>query len=86
MLRTEHYLTYNYLTCMGSDCDYPIKLNSTLLLRNLPWDAIRMTAAGVLSTKTGKRVCSTRGTGEAAAEVTWHLLRILSRSRLSTPV
>ena len=43
MLRTEHYLTYNYLTYMGSDCDYPIKLNSTLLLRNLPWDAIRMT-------------------------------------------
>ena len=43
--------------------------HNRLLLRNLAWDAIRMTAAGVLSTKTGQRVYSTWGTGEAAAEV-----------------
>ena len=65
MLRTEHYLT-------DTRSDYrlgPIMFHNRLLLRNLAWDAIRMTAAGVLSTKTGQRVYSTWGTGEASAEV-----------------
>ena len=65
MLRTEHYLT-------DTRSDYrlgPIMFHNRLLLRNLAWDAIRMTAAGVLSTKTGQRVYSTWGTGEVAAEV-----------------
>ena len=65
MLRTEHYLT-------DTRSDYrlgPIMFHNGLLLRNLAWDAIRMPAAGVLSTKTGQRVYSTWGTGEASAEV-----------------
>ena len=65
MLRTEHYLT----DTRSDDRLGPIMFHKGLLLRNLAWDAIRMTAAGVLSTKTGQRVYSTWGTGEAAAEV-----------------
>jgi len=65
MLRTEHYLT-------DTRSDYrlgPIMFHNGLLLRNLAWDAIRMTAAGVLSPKADSRVYSTWGTGEVAAEV-----------------